>query len=64
MAEDTITIRHISDDGWEVVIVEDGSTTSRDFENGGYALSYAEGQSVRLGVEVTHERDGFPGGIV
>lgn len=60
MAHNPITVRHIFGDGWEVVIVEDGEITSRDFENGGYALSYAEGQGVRLSVPVTHVPDDGP----
>lgn len=61
MAQNTITLRHIPQDGWEVVIIEQGERSVRGFENSAYALSYAEGQGVRLGVPVTRvgaqERD-------
>jgi hypothetical protein len=57
MAQNSITIRRLSVGGWQVIIIENEEQTVREFENGGFALSYAEGQGMRLCVPVTHVRE-------
>lgn len=59
MAQNSIIIRHIHGGGWEVAIVENGKEDVRPFGNGGFALSWAEGQSVRLGVPVQHQQTSY-----
>jgi hypothetical protein len=36
---------------WVVHVIENGNETIMDFELETYALSYAEGQRIRLGIE-------------
>ena len=40
---------------FKVHVIENGVTTERQFQGRAFAASWAEGQSLRLGVHVVHE---------
>jgi hypothetical protein len=50
ISQNSVTVRR-SDDGWEVVIHEDGKEDSRAFVTEHFATSFAAGQMARLNLD-------------